>query len=150
VKLISSSHATHQIGVHIIFCPKYRHQVLSGAVKVKLKRVISETCIHYNWLIQAIEIMPDHVHLFVQLDPFVSPNEVARTINSITAIQIFTLFPKLKSKKFWGSGLWSRGTYYGSVGQVSEDTIRKYIESQKQGSNSSPGTRPGVFLPRSS
>jgi putative transposase len=131
MKLINSAHSAHQIGIHIVFCPKYRHQVLKGAVEVELKRIIAEICIHYRWLVQAIEIMPDHVHLFLQIDPFIAPNDVAKTIKSITAIQIFTLFPKLKSKKFWGSGLWSRGTYYGSVGQVNEDTIRKYIEAQK-------------------
>lgn len=133
MKLISSAHSLHQLGVHIVFCPKYRHQVLTGAVEVELKRIIAETCIHYGWLVQAIEVMPDHVHLFIQIDPLTTANEVAKTIKSITAIQVFTLFPKLKAKKFWGSGLWSRGTYYGSVGQVNEETIRKYIESQKKG-----------------
>ena len=46
-------------------------------------------------------------------------------------IGIFTKFPKLKGKKFWASGLWSRSTYYGAVGHVSEDTVKKYIEDQK-------------------
>lgn len=130
--LISSSHSVHKIGVHIVFCPKYRHQVLSGAVEVELKRIIGDVCVHYRWLIQSIEVMPEHVHLFVQIDPFTTPALVAKTIKSITAIQIFTLFPKLKGKKFWGSGLWSRSTYFGSVGQVSKETIRKYIENQKK------------------
>jgi len=132
MKLISSSHCTHQLGVHIVFCPKYRHQVLTEIVEVELKRIIADICVHYGWAIQAIEIMPDHVHLFVQIEPGTAPAEVAKTIKSITAIQLFTLFPNLKRTKFWGSGLWSRGTYYGSVGQVNEDTIRKYIENQKK------------------
>lgn len=130
--LISSSHSVHQIGIHIVFCPKYRHQVLSGAIEVELKRIIGDVCVHYGWSIQSMEVMPEHVHLFVQIDPFTTPALVAKTIKSITAIQIFTLFPKLKGKKFWGSGLWSRSTYFGSVGQVSEETIRKYIENQKK------------------
>jgi len=132
MKLISSPHCTHQLGVHIVFCPKYRHQVLTEIVEVELKRIIADICVHYGWSIQAIEVMSDHVHLFVQIEPGTAPAEVAKTIKSITAIQLFTLFPKLKQTKFWGSGLWSRGAYYGSVGQVNEDTIRKYIENQKK------------------
>jgi putative transposase len=131
MKLIRSGHCVHQLGVHVVFCPKYRHIVLSGAIEVELKRVIGETCRHYRWLIESLEIQPDHVHLFVQIDPFTTPAEIAKTIKSITAIQIFTIFPRLKGKKFWGSGLWSAGTYYGAVGQVNEETIRKYIEGQK-------------------
>jgi len=47
-------------------------------------------------------------------------------------VHIFNKFPKLKGRKFWGSGLWSRGTYYASVGHISEESVRKYIESQKE------------------
>lgn len=46
-------------------------------------------------------------------------------------IHIFTAFPKLKERKFWGSGLWSRGCYYGSVGAVTEENVKMYIENQK-------------------
>lgn len=132
VELLHSKHSVHQIGVHFVWTPKFRHCVLEGAIEVELRRVIGETCGHYGWRIEAIEIMPDHVHLFLQIDPFTAPAVVAKTLKSITAIQLFTLFPDLKARRFWGSGLWSRGTYYGSVGQVNEDVIRKYIEEQKE------------------
>lgn len=75
--------------------------------------------------------MPDHVHIFVQADHLTAPVEIAKTLKSISAVRIFYAFPKLKSRKFWGSGLWSRGTYFASVGHISEDAIRRYIETQK-------------------
>ncbi|MFP5273718.1 transposase [Coleofasciculus sp. G1-WW12-02] len=68
MKLLSSTHAKHCLGYHIVFCPKYRHQVLEGAIEIELKRIIGEVC----------------------------------------------------------------RTYYGSVGHVSEEAVRKYIETQKQ------------------
>ena len=129
---MSSNHAQHQIGLHLIWCPKYRHPVLVGAVEVVLKEILAETCSHYQWSIEALEVMPDHVHLFLQIDPYTRPVDVASTLKSISAVKLFASFPKLKARKFWGSGLWSPSTYYGSVGQVNESTIRNYIEQQKR------------------
>jgi putative transposase len=54
-----------------------------------------------------------------------------KTLKSISAVWIFRKFPNLKNRKFWGSGLWSKGYYIGTAGTVSADTIRKYIENQK-------------------
>ncbi|MBC7883130.1 MAG: IS200/IS605 family transposase [Anaerolineae bacterium] len=127
----SSSHAMHSIGYHLIWCPKYRHPVLVGAVEIELKRILAETCMAYDWELQALGIMPDHVHIFLQSDHLTTPVDIAKTLKSISAVQLFTKFPKLKARKFWGSGLWSRGTYYASVGHISEEAIRQYIETQK-------------------
>ena len=132
MQVLSSSHAKHCLGYHIVFCPKYRHQVLKDAIEVELKRILAETCSHYGWELHELEIMPDHVHLFVQADHTVAPVEIAKTLKSISAVHIFNKFPKLKGRKFWGSGLWSRGTYYASVGHISEDAVRKYIQTQKE------------------
>lgn len=131
MKKQATNHAVFSLGYHIIWCPKYRHKVLIGAVEVELKRILAETCTVYGWLLQEIEVMSDHVHIFVQADHLTAPVEIAKTLKSISAVHIFKTFPKLKGKKFWGSGLWSRGTYYASVGHISEDAIRRYIETQK-------------------
>ena len=135
---MSSAHAQHQIGLHLIWCTKYRHPILVGAVEVILKEIFAETCMHYEWQIQALEIMPDHVHLFLQIDHQTRPVDVSATLKSISAVKLFTVFSKLKRRKFWGSGLWSPSTYYGTVGQVNEQTIKCYIEQQKQGSGAEP------------
>jgi putative transposase len=69
--------------------------------------------------------------MFIRTDHITAPVEIAKTLKSISAVYLFTTFPKLKAKKFWGSGLWSRSTYYGTVGNVSEETVKKYIEDQQ-------------------
>jgi REP element-mobilizing transposase RayT len=61
----------------------------------------------------------------------VAPTSIVRKIKSITANKIFATFPGLKKKHFWGSGMWSRGYYVGTAGNVSAETIRKYIEAWK-------------------
>jgi putative transposase len=105
---------------------------LVGAVEIELKRILAQTCMAYDWELQALEIMPDHVHLFLQSDHLTAPVDIAKTLKSISAVYLFNKFPKLKARKFWGSGLWSRGTYYASVGHLSEEAIRQYIETQKE------------------
>lgn len=130
MKTTSSSHAVFSLGYHIIWCPKYRHSVLIGAVADELKRNLAETCT-YGWSLEEIEVMPDHVHIFIQADHLTAPVNISKTLKSISAVHIFRKFPKLKARRFWGSGLWSRGTYYATVGHISEDVIRRYIETQK-------------------
>jgi len=127
---MSSAHAVFSLGYHIIWCPKYRHQVLTGSVKIELKRILAEACATYGWEIGALEVMPDHVHIFVQADHETAPGTIAKTLKSISAIHLFHKFPDLKGRKFWGSGLWSRGTYYSTVGHISEEVVKKYIEEQ--------------------
>ncbi|HEY9783521.1 MAG TPA: IS200/IS605 family transposase [Leptolyngbyaceae cyanobacterium] len=132
MQILKSSHATHGLGYHIIFCPKYRHQVLEGAIEVELKRILAETCITYDWILHSLEVMPDHVHLFVQADHQTAPVDIARTLKSISAVHLFNKFPDLKRRKFWGSGLWSKGTYYATARHISEEVVKKYIETQKE------------------
>jgi putative transposase len=132
MRRISENNCVHELGLHLIFCTKYRKQIFTEAVEIELKHIISQTCAEYNWSIEALEIMSDHIHLFIQVGPEAQPNEIAKTLKSISAVCLFTRFPELKGRKFWGSGLWSRGSYYGSVGNVNEETIRKYIENQKE------------------
>lgn len=100
-----------------------------------MRRTIGQACIEYDWSIVSLEIMPDHVHVFIQANPTDNPASIAKTLKSLTAIAVFSTFPKLKGQKFWGSGLWSRGTFYSSAGNVSQETIKKYIENQKTRKN---------------
>ncbi|EAW36210.1 IS200/IS605 family transposase [Lyngbya sp. PCC 8106] len=132
MKILSSSHAQHCLGYHIIVVPNTVLPVLEGAVEVELKRIIGEICKTYRWKLHARSIMPDHVHVFVQADHTTAPVEIAKTIKSISAVHIFSTFKELKKRRFWGSGMGRDGTFYSSVGGVSEKAIKQYIETQKQ------------------
>jgi len=76
--------------------------------------------------------MPDHVHILVSCSPEYSPREIAQTLKSVSAVTMFTKHPTLKKRNFWGSGMWSRSTYYGSVGNTDLETIKEYVKNQKQ------------------
>jgi len=132
MRKIYEKSCVHELGIHLVFCTKYRKAIFTGLIEIELKEILGQTCAEYGWKVQGLEIMPDHVHLFLQVGPEDQPNDIVRTLKSISAVHIFGKFPKLKGRKFWGSGLWSPGSYCGSVGNVNEETIRKYIENQKK------------------
>jgi len=129
--IIYENNSVHEIGMHFIFCTKYRKNVFIDVVEIELKNILCQTCAEYGWKVQALETMPDHVHIFLQIGHQDRPVDIVRTLKSISAVYIFTKFPELKGRKFWGSGLWSNSTYYGSVGNISEEVVKKYIENQK-------------------
>ena len=79
---------------------------------------------------KALEIMPDHIHLFVDIPYTVSPAEAVRTLKSISARKLLEEFPDLRAFYSRRKVLWSRGTFVSSVGIVSEETVKQYINSQ--------------------
>jgi putative transposase len=126
-----SSHSINLIGYHLVWCTKFRHPILKDGVDIIVKQAIGETCFEYNWSIKAIEVMPDHVHIFLQANPEDKPIDIVKTLKSISSVAVFYSFPKLKGQKFWGSCLWFKGSYYASVGQIFQVAIKNYILSQK-------------------
>ena len=141
MKLMKNGHATHQIGYHIVFCVKFRHKILINEVEMVCKRIIAEVCIDNKWKLQNLEIMPDHVHLFIQVDPLISPSRIVQIIKSISAVKLFSTFKKLKANKFWGTGLWSKSYYVGTAGNMSKNIIQKYINNQKSNSSTETSSR---------
>jgi len=81
---------------HLIWTPKFRFNVLKHRVDEELKKIFQEIADNYEFEIIAMEIMPDHVHLFVGAKPDISPSDIVRTFKSISAIEVFKRFPKLR------------------------------------------------------
>lgn len=69
--------------------------------------------------------------MFVSFPPTETPVNVVKTLKSISALYIFEKFPSIKKRKFLGTGLWSKGAYYDTVGDMSEDVVKRYIDNQK-------------------
>ena len=127
----SLSHCKYLVQYHLVWCPKFRFNVLKGNVEEALKRILAEICTKYEYEIFELEVMPDHVHVFVSAKPTIAPTDIVRTLKSITAIQLFKEFPALK--KFYSrcGSLWSKGYFVSTIGKVSAETIQRYIQEQK-------------------
>lgn len=128
--LESSGHARHCLSYHIVWCTKYRHPVLVKSVAKFCYRKIVEVCRDNGWDPIALDVQADHVHLFVQMPLDVCLPDAIRLLKSVTAVAIFEKYRNLKGQKFWGSGLWSRGYFVSSVGNVEAEKIKAYIENQ--------------------
>lgn len=117
----------YDLGYHVVWCPKYRRPVLTGTVATRCEDLIRAKCAEHDWPIVALEIMPDHVHLFVKAHPKHSPSYVANQLKGVTSRHLRQEFPHLRSRL---PTLWSRSFFVASVGAVSAATVRRYIDTQ--------------------
>ena len=131
-----TGHAVYDLKYHLVWVPKYRARILRGDVAEYLKQVFREIADEYEFWIDTMEVMEDHVHLFIEAPPRYSPAEVVEIMKSISARETFKKFRKVK-KAMWSGAIWSDGYFVRSVGdKVTAEVIRKYIEYQKHERNS--------------
>lgn len=126
---IKNNVATFNLKFHLVWCPKYRLKVLTDQVEKRLKQLLFEKAKEINIDIESIEIMPDHVHLFLSSNnTLLSPGKIASQFKGYTSNVLRKEFKHLKTKM---PTLWSRSFYIGSIGHISESVVKKYIENQK-------------------
>ena len=120
--------AVFALKYHIVWCPKYRRPVLTSEVENRLRQLLAEKAAELDMTIHALEVMPDHVHLFVEADPTLSVAEIVNRFKGYTSRVLRQEFTMLRSRL---PTLWSRSYYCGTVGAVSEATVKRYIANQK-------------------
>jgi len=124
----TSNKAIYNLGYHIIWCPKYRREVLTDKIEKRLKCLLLKKAKDISINIVSMEIMPDHVHLFVKADPTDSPHRIVQQLKGYTSRILRKEFKSLKSRL---PTLWTRSYYIESIGNISENSIKKYINNQK-------------------
>ena len=127
----STSHCKYLTQYHIIWCPKFRFSVLQNDADDTLKGILINICKQYGYEIETLEVMPDHIHIFVDCPQTVAPCDIAKTLKSISAVEMFKTYSQLKQFYARYGVLWSRGYFISTVGNISETTVKKYIEEQK-------------------
>ena len=124
----SSNNIVYSCKYHVIWCPKYRRKVLVNGVDVRLKELIQSISEEYSFEVLEMEIMPDHVHLLVDVNPQFGINKVVKTIKGKTSSILRDEFPWLKTKL---PTLWTNSYFVTTVGSARLDVVEKYIQSQK-------------------
>lgn len=120
--------AVYSLRYHVVWCPKYRRPVLAGAIDARLRALLSEKSAELGMTIHALEVMPDHVHMFIESDPTMCVAEIVNRLKGYTSRVLRSEFPSLRSRL---PTLWSRSYFASSIGHVSAATIERYIAEQK-------------------
>ena len=123
----SAAHAVYSLHYHIVFCPKYRRPVLE-TLESELRELFEQKAKELNVKIEAMEIMPDYVHLFVLASPAITPQLIVNQMKGYTSLVLRERHDWLRSRL---PTLWKCSYYIGSAGAMSQETIMKYIENQK-------------------
>ena len=116
------------IGYHIVWCPKYRRKVLSGKIESRLKEILPQIAEDMECIIEKMKVMPDHIHIFLRGTPILPIHLIVKNLKGKSSRILRSEFPSLKSKL---PNLWTRSYYCETIGCINEETVKKYIENQK-------------------
>jgi len=131
----ASAHAVYDLKYHFVWTPKYRKKLLIGEVAEAVREIVQSVAEAYGMEIDTMEVMEDHVHVFLSAPPRYSPARVMQIMKSISAREIFARFPWLR-RKLWGGEFWGDGYFVRSIGdQVTSEIIRRYKQYQKSPKN---------------
>ena len=125
----SNNNVVYSCKYHVVFCPKYRRPVLVDGVDLRLKELIMETSEELNVEIIEMEIMPDHVHLLMEVDPQFGIHKAVKQIKGYSSRILRSEFPWLRSRI---PSLWTNSYFVSTVGGAPLSVIKQYIENQKK------------------
>lgn len=124
----SNKNVVYACQYHVVWCPKYRRKVLVNGVDERLKVIIQEVILELNAELLEMEIMDDHVHLLVSVDPQFGIHKLVKRIKGVSSRILREEFPWLKSKI---PALWTNSYFVSTVGGATLEVVKKYIEDQK-------------------
>ena len=124
----SNRNVVYSCKYHVVWCPKYRRKVLVNGVDTRLKELIREVCEENRIEVIEMEIMPDHVHLLMEVDPQFGIHKAVKLIKGRTSRILRQEFSWLRSRL---PSLWTNSYFVSTVGGAPLAVIKRYIENQK-------------------
>jgi putative transposase len=128
VTLRSNSNVVFQCAFHVVWCPKYRRRVLGGWIEERLKQLIREIVEERGAWLVALEVMPDHVHLLVEVDPQYGVHKLVKAVKGRTSRVLREEFPSLRSRL---PTLWTNSYFVATTGGAPLAAVKRYVEQQK-------------------
>ena len=121
----------YNINYHIVWCVKYRRKVLSQKISERLYELCYEIAKAKGFTVVEVKVGEnDHVHCFVSAPPKISITQIVKYLKGISGNRLLEEFPELR-KSLWKGHLWNGSYFVETIGSISEDNIRRYIERQK-------------------
>ncbi len=125
----NGSHTVYDIKYHFVWITKYRYKVLRGNVALKTRDLLKQGCDAKGLKIIKGSVGPDHVHMLLSCPTDLAPSQIMQYLKGRSSHLLQEEFPELK-KRYWGQHMWARGYFCGTVGEVDQETIKRYIENQ--------------------
>jgi putative transposase len=129
VRYKSNNNVVYSCKYHVVWCPKYRRAVLVNGVDARLKEIMQNICTELDAEILALEVMPEHVHLLVEVAPQYGIHRLVRALKGRSSRSLRQEFPWLKSRL---PTLWTNSYFVSTVGGAPLEVIKQYIENQKR------------------
>ena len=126
----SLAHTKWKCQYHIVFIPTYRKKVLFGKIKAEVQDIIRTLCRYKKVDIVSGAVCSDHIHLCLSIPPKLSVSEFMGYLKGKSALVIYDRHPELGNK--WDRSFWARGYYVSTIGNVEEETIKKYIKAGRE------------------
>jgi putative transposase len=128
VEYKTNNNVVYSCKYHVIWCPKYRRKVLTGAIAERLKDLINQNAAERQCEVIEMEIMPDHVHLLIEVDPQYGIHRLVKQLKGHTSRMLRKEFQSIKSRL---PTLWTNSYFVATVGGAPLAMIKQYIENQK-------------------
>jgi putative transposase len=124
------AHTKFDLKVHLVWVPKYRKKVLSGAVAIRVRDLLRQIAMEHELEIVSGKVARDHVHLFIGYRPTQHLSQIVQWLKGISSRVLLQEFPHLR-KQFWGRHVWARGYLAVSSGTITDEMVQQYIEEQE-------------------
>lgn len=131
--LIHARTCVYNVNYHIVWSTKYRRKVLNSKIETRLKEILIQVSKEKEFTIHEMEVGEcDHIHLFISAHPKVSISYIVKMSKGISGRLLMKEFPEI-TKHLWNGELWNPSYYIETIGSVSEENIRRYIQRQEKG-----------------
>ena len=130
-KMKKGSHTQYSIEYHIVWTTKYRYKVIEGKIAERLREILRQSCNKRGITIIRGSIGKEHVHMLVSCPPSISVSEMLKYLKGRSSKKLQEEYKSLR-KRYWGQHLWSTGYFCRSVGNVTKEIIKEYIENQTE------------------
>jgi len=125
-----TSHTKYDIKLHFVWITKYRKPILLGTIATRLRDLVRQICTELEVEILKGHVSKDHVHLYVSCPPHVSPSFLMQRVKGRSSRRLLAEFAEIR-KACWGRHVWARGFFVASSGNVTDEVVRQYIDTQE-------------------
>ena len=130
----NASHVKYDIKYHIVWITKYRYKILNNDIGQRLKLLLIQTCQSRGVTIISGHIAKDHIHILVSCPPSLAPAKIVQYLKGRSSRILQEEYPQLR-KRYWGQHLWARGYFCATVGTITDEMIKEYIEKHNDESD---------------